>query len=990
MKEDILKRAMFAMPLSKDARNSGILSGFEMGEMDEMPEPEEASEEMPQMARTPQNPEILMNTLRGDMRSVDARYQELAQMVGEEAAMETPPEVLAMLQMQMGGQQGGIGALPGAQGMTPPGAPQQAPGQPPAGPQGIAAAMPPGMASAPPFPQGGAEQAPPQQFAAGGDVSGNGGIDLHIPIEIGGGGMGGGFPGMGGNDTPLQGGYGGGNQASMHQILSALKPEGSSTPGPEEGFPAPSPMGGQLGLLGQSFKQPGFAERFQQLYSQGPAPAWALGAQQGQPQDMNTGQGVPLSAQMRGPQSSQTPNVLAGLASGNSMGGAVAAQQNQSGFLNKNPEAVMFAHGGSVEPRTPDGMPPMHAQVGTFVTPLTRAAQWASDKIAPLTAEANIIGGRLMSQGFPQTFRPILENVRGEGGRYTAEQILKYPTLTQHLSNLVGPQATALAGRLTPGTPAVAGAAGTLGLAGMLSSGEKIDPARQELMQKFEQEYYRTRDKSIPMPNISRLSNDELAAAIANTAIMPDQSQSGIPAPVAAPGKATAAPAKSAAAAPSADPLGDFIQEKLAAQQERDALAEGAPVKPNVATPTMEPAMSRIERIKAAKAEYAPLYKELLGDTKNDMEVNALLMLADAGFKYAGMSPRPGSTPISMLASAASELPQGFMALIGQAKDRQIKIDTAALSQAVTDVQEQDKYAQQLKMEILKGDYRLLAEQVKQNGGQLEDGGAGMIISKTKGGGYKGVSIDPNNPTVQSAVSSRWTLRPTDNPFVENRGEAPTTVETNKDERTKLTSTLRSLDNSLSTLDNLKGVYSQAYGPGAWFTDKVNNLLVPVLPSAVVRPDVNLVDASTRISTGMNSILKNMASANDGGRVAVQEQEWARDTAKGIADPTKFFADKELAAKQFNSMEAMLRNARQQVISQLGYEKNDYVMATPNTGTQTDPFQIPQDPDQAKRMYNFLGSTIGKLQDPRATVYLRMPNGSIQGFNPTQLRGLVQ
>ena len=98
MKEEILKRAMFAMPLSKDARNSGIMSGFDMDEMDEAPEP---SEEMPQMARSPQNPEILMNNLRGDVRSVDARYQELAQMVGEEAAHETPPEVLAMLQPQL-------------------------------------------------------------------------------------------------------------------------------------------------------------------------------------------------------------------------------------------------------------------------------------------------------------------------------------------------------------------------------------------------------------------------------------------------------------------------------------------------------------------------------------------------------------------------------------------------------------------------------------------------------------------------------------------------------------------------------------------------------------------------------------------------------------------------------------------------------------------------------------------------------------------------
>lgn len=34
MKNEILKRAMFAMPLTKDSRNSGIMAGFE----DEMPE----------------------------------------------------------------------------------------------------------------------------------------------------------------------------------------------------------------------------------------------------------------------------------------------------------------------------------------------------------------------------------------------------------------------------------------------------------------------------------------------------------------------------------------------------------------------------------------------------------------------------------------------------------------------------------------------------------------------------------------------------------------------------------------------------------------------------------------------------------------------------------------------------------------------------------------------------------------------------------------
>jgi len=147
MKEEILKRAMFAMPLSKEAQGTGIMSGFDMEDVDEDVDENADMEDMSPMARTPQNPEILMNTLRGDMRSVDARYMELAQMVGEDAAMETPPEVLAMLMGQMGAQQAGIGALPEAQAMMPPGA--QAPGgqMPPPAQPGDAPMMPDPMAA---------------------------------------------------------------------------------------------------------------------------------------------------------------------------------------------------------------------------------------------------------------------------------------------------------------------------------------------------------------------------------------------------------------------------------------------------------------------------------------------------------------------------------------------------------------------------------------------------------------------------------------------------------------------------------------------------------------------------------------------------------------------------------------------------------------------------------------------------------------------------
>jgi hypothetical protein len=344
------------------------------------------------------------------------------------------------------------------------------------------------------------------------------------------------------------------------------------------------------------------------------------------------------------------------------------------------------------------------------------------------------------------------------------------------------------------------------------------------------------------------------------------------------------------------------------------------------------------------------------------------------------------------VSEAAAGIPKGFAAIAAQAQEQEGRIKAAALSDAINNVSEQDKYAQAMRLEMLKGDFRVLQEQVKQGAKQgaiLKDGGMGLRIAESKdGGSFLGASVDPNDPTVKSAVASRFTLRDTDNPFVENRGAAPTTVETNKDERVKLGNTLRSLDNSLSTLDNLKGTFAQLYSPGTWFQDKVNNLLVPV-SAGTIRPDVDQQAAVTQMRTGLNTITKSIASANDSGRVAVQEQEWARELAAAVNDPTAFFSNKELAAKTLNAMEASLRNARQQTLTQLGYEGNDYVMRTPNTGTQSDPFTIPKDPAQQRMMFTFLGSTIGKLQDPRATVYVRTPDGRVSPFSPTQLRGLI-
>jgi hypothetical protein len=144
-----------------DYENVGIMQGFldEVGEGEDEREEEENSDDAvsaKMLNRRVDSPEILMNNLRGDMRSVDARREELADLVGYEAASETPETVLAMLQPVLA-QGGGIGALPQsgpmAQGPQPPMPP------PPGGAMG---APPPG---APPLPPGGA--APP----AGGDMA---------------------------------------------------------------------------------------------------------------------------------------------------------------------------------------------------------------------------------------------------------------------------------------------------------------------------------------------------------------------------------------------------------------------------------------------------------------------------------------------------------------------------------------------------------------------------------------------------------------------------------------------------------------------------------------------------------------------------------------------------------------------------------------------------------------------------------------------------
>ena len=135
---------MMEMVDDDQIENVGIMSGFmddieelmaEISE-EEMNGIEEGDEaDMAQMMnRTPDSPEILMNNLRGDMRSIDARREELADLVGMREAEETPEGVLALLQPVLA-QQDAVAAMP----MPMPAPPMPAPPMPPmpAQPSGI-------------------------------------------------------------------------------------------------------------------------------------------------------------------------------------------------------------------------------------------------------------------------------------------------------------------------------------------------------------------------------------------------------------------------------------------------------------------------------------------------------------------------------------------------------------------------------------------------------------------------------------------------------------------------------------------------------------------------------------------------------------------------------------------------------------------------------------------------------------------------------------
>ena len=825
----VLKRSMFSEKLPKSVRNSGIMAGFEDDDMLEAPEKED---EMPVMARTPQNPEILMNNLRGDMRSVDARYQELAQMVGDEAAQETPPEVLAMLQMQFGQKQEGIGALPQGAGMMPPpmggGAPMGAPGGAPAMPAPMPmgmppqGAMPPGMEGAGPFPQGGAEQAP-QQFNKGG-VAKRRGDDAQL----------------------LEGGGGGG------------------------GFTSPT-----------------------------------------------------FSAPVRPPAFEVTPIGQAALAKPPSMSSMSLADLNKSlGSRFMSPQPTVS--------RLTGGDPAIN---------LTRQGRESLVK-DPATG--------IISPGTGTRLAP-----------YTTMGPLTSPTFTQGISQAVNkavadyPRVAALL------PPSILAAVGIVG------------PTLTE------------EQKSTPLTALEQAKYDETMALI-DAVNKPDRLKGGFADGV--------TPVRVSETATDPDPLGTFITEKLKDQQEREATTEDQTTEEFIKEASAKPkALTRIDRIRQARSEYEPLYRELLGDTKEDAKTNALLLLADAGFKLASTA-KP--TFAMALAESAKDLPRGLAAIAAQDKDRDIKVKTAALSQAITDVTAEDAARRAREDKLLDIDKSILVAQAKAFADQRKNdkvlskrGEAGLIFKETKDGDFLGTEINPNDPFVQSVLGSEYRLNENRDPFVKNIGNARTVVVGNDKQRLEIVDAMGRQESILAITNELKDILKEAYDPGTFVIDKVNKLVVPLVPDAVLSPNIKQEAVLAKIKLRMNSLVKLIATSDrGGGRLSNYAEQIERLATDGFNNPAGFLEDAEIAATGINALETNAQNDWNQNATRLGIVKFERVRSVPNLGTANDPFVLSGDAKEQAVMFDYLGNSFGQVKDPNAKIYLNMGSLGVKGFTPAEIK----
>ena len=381
---------------------------------------------------------------------------------------------------------------------------------------------------------------------------------------------------------------------------------------------------------------------------------------------------------------------------------------------------------------------------------------------------------------------------------------------------------------------------------------------------------------------------------------------------------------------------------------------------PSAAPKTVEELITRqtkgekTNRLEDYMKENLPIFEKYMGGDKESSQIQALLLLADAGLEYAT---KPARTGMIALANAFKRMPAGLSQLAAQEEARKTQIRGAALTSGLQTIAAEDKATAAIQRELIK-------KAVSAGEVVPTDRGAGLTSYVDKQGQPKGMQIDPQ--ITNSFLNSRFTPQVQkdkegnvvgfDTPYAR---VSPTsqTLNLDKTTRERLANEVSRQESALAAIDGVIKEYSGAFGPKAFFSNLKNNVLVPVSP---LDPNVMTEQQRTKINMAINNATKAIARTGDTGNIAVAEQNAA---ASILGDkPGTFFSDSQGALKRMMTVRTSLANQRLNTAAQLGWINQDVQLEVPNLGTPADP--IPQE------KLNYLKSL--KQVNPNAQVYINI------------------
>jgi len=158
---------------------------------------------------------------------------------------------------------------------------------------------------------------------------------------------------------------------------------------------------------------------------------------------------------------------------------------------------------------------------------------------------------------------------------------------------------------------------------------------------------------------------------------------------------------------------------------------------------------------------------------------------------------------------------------------------------------------------------------------------------------------------------------------------------------------------------------ASVYGPGAWWTDTKNNIIVPVAPNMVASPDTDFEGKRSNVALTLKRVNTALAKMGDPGPVGVYERKLAG--ALSGKDPGSFFANPELVMKNKAGIRTFFANDYYRRAAQLGLTDYDIKLDVPNLGTRNDPI-----PYNKTDYFDTISAA-----NPNATVYVKTKSGKI-------------